>query len=85
MSMEDIVVMDASRRGRSYSVNSMTIETGRPPLTTSAWYRVPRPMGPSESFSTRRIWALYIGSLRSSATKSNTPSTGRPMTMSPWT
>ncbi len=58
MFMEDIVVLDASRRGRSYSVNSMTIETGRPPLTTSARYCVPTPIGPSEIFSARRIWAL---------------------------
>ena len=68
MSMADIVVLDASRRGRSYSVNSMTIETGRPPLTTSARYCVPTPMGPSEIFSARRICALYVGSLHSSAT-----------------
>src|SRR5215216_2338428 len=40
-------------------------------------------MGPGESFSARRMRGLYRGSFRSSATKSNTSSTGRSMTSSP--
>src|SRR5215208_4344489 len=61
----------------------MVIPVVRPRVTASARNRVPGPMGPGESFSARRMRGLYRGSFRSSATKSNTSSTGRSMTSSP--
>src|SRR5215211_5262114 len=61
----------------------MVIPVVRPRVTASARNRVPGPMGPGESFSARSMRGLYRGSLRSSATKSNTSSTGRLMRISP--
>ena len=42
-----------------------------------AWNRVPVPIGSSVSRDTVRMSGLYVGSLRESAMKSNTSSTGR--------
>ena len=56
--MEDMRVDDASRRGRSHPVNSMTISTVRPMVTVSARKREPTPMGPFEICSARRIRGL---------------------------
>ena len=48
-----------------------------------ATQRVPVPREPGVVFSARAIRGLYVGSLRSSATKSKTSSTGRWMSVDP--
>ena len=62
----------ASRPGRSYSSSSTVMTQLRPKPRGRAVKRLPRPTGPSVVFSTRAIRGLYRGSLRSSATMSNT-------------
>jgi hypothetical protein len=61
----------------------VVISIGRGLVRISARNRLPRPTGPGESISARSMRGLYRGSLRSSATKSNTSSIGRLMTISP--
>jgi hypothetical protein len=58
MSAAAMSIDDASRLGRSYTVYWTVIPTVRRSVTASAQNRVPRPMGPGESFSTRRIPGL---------------------------
>jgi hypothetical protein len=77
MSAAGMWIDDASRPGRSWVVDSIVIPTVRPSVEASAWNRVPRPIGPGESFSARRMRGLYRGSLRLSATESTTSWTGR--------
>ncbi len=75
----ELVVREPSRCGRSNSVSSASI--GVPALPMRARNRVPGPMGSGVSNSTPAIAGLNDGSLRESAAKSNTSSTGRPITM----
>jgi hypothetical protein len=55
MSAAAIWIEDASRPGRSKAVYSIVIPDVRRPVAASAKNRVPRPMGPGESFSASRI------------------------------
>jgi hypothetical protein len=71
----ELKVGEPSRCGRSNSVSSTSICVPARPMR--ARNRVPRPMGNGVSNSTPDIAGLYCGSLRESATKSNTSSTGR--------
>ena len=65
------------------AVKSIAISAGRRTDLICARNRAPSAIGPDEIFFASSIRGLYRGSLRSSATKSNTSSTGRSMTISP--
>ena len=58
MSAAGMWIDDASLLGRSQVVYSMVIPVVRPSATASPWNRVPRPMGPGENFSARRMRGL---------------------------
>ena len=75
-------VEDASRSGRSEAVKVTVIDIKPARLFNSARNRLPMPTGSSETNPTCSIRRLTRSSLRSSATKSNTPSTGRQITTS---
>jgi hypothetical protein len=77
----ELVVHEPSRCGRSNSVNSTSICV--PALPMRARNLVPRLIGSGVSNPTPAIAGLYCGSLRESATKSNTSSTGRSIRISP--
>jgi len=73
----ELVVREPSRCGRSNSVSSTSICV--PALPMRARNRVPSPIGSGVSNSTLVIAGLNDGSLRVSATVSNTCSTGATM------
>jgi hypothetical protein len=70
VSIIELVVRDPSRYGRSNSVSSTSISM--PAFPMRARNRVPSPMGGRVSSSTPVIAGLNDGSLRESATMSNT-------------
>ena len=77
----ELVVREPSRSGRSNSVSSTSICV--PALPMRARNRVPRRIGSGVSNSAPVIAGLNDGSLRESATKSNTSSTGWPIKILP--
>ena len=78
-----VFVTEASRRGRTNSVNSTVIVISRARNLSVAAKREPAPIGFSVRSDTVVIFGLYSGSLRSSATKSKTTSGGRSMKIEP--
>jgi hypothetical protein len=69
------VTSNVSRLGRSYVV--MTASYGWPRLTVVK--REPWPIGSPEFRSERETWSFHCVSLRASALRSKTSSTGRAM------
>ena len=77
VSIIELVVREPSRCGRSNAVNSTSISV--PALPMRVRNRVPNPIGSGVSNSTPAMAGLNDGSLRESATVSNTCSTGAVM------
>ena len=77
VSIIELVVREPSRCGRSNAVNSTSISV--PALPMRARNRAPNPIGSGVSNSTPAMAGLNDGSLRESATVSNTCSTGAAM------
>ena len=83
ISMFDNLLTDVIRPGLSYAVNSTLIAAVPRRASTCVRNRLPFPTGPGVTFSTVTVFGLNWGSFLSSATKSNTCSTGRLITISP--
>jgi hypothetical protein len=83
MSLIATCVDDARRVGRSYAVISVIISVVRPMVVSPDRNRVPDPIGPGVTLAAQRTLGLKRGSLRVSATKSNTSWIGRRIRISP--